>query len=560
MRHDKKFKISQILLANESQLQLNAAVKLTQTLLFLSLPLIHAAPLLAGDPHLAFSMPGIWYLARIETPQGVLAGATAPGVPFLVLGHNSHIAWSFTTTGADVQDVFEETPVDADHYATPDGPRPYTIREEHIHVRGAPDEVLKVRETRHGPVISDLAGPLYKADSGTVLALQTSYLIDDDRSSEAQWRVGLARGWPSWVEALRLFTAPMQNMVYADHDGNIGFFAPGQIPIRKKGDGTAPVPGWTGEYDWGGWVPFEELPQAFNPPAGHIATANNKIVPDSYPYLLTHDWDLPYRVERIESGLADTPRQSIESSAALQGDLVSLTARHLVPLMLASEPADARAKQAMDLLAHWDAKMQADRPEPLIFIAWLRALGKHLYQPALGEQFAQYWGPTPLATEGVLTRHPHWCGEGGCPAALQAALTDALGELTARYGTDMTAWRWGAAHPALFAHPIFHHLPILNRIFDRQVPADGGADTVEAGAFRFGNPDGPYTDMHGPALRAIYDLGDLDKSVFLTALGQSAHVLSPHYADLLPRWRAFDWLRLPHDPEGETLTLVPPKS
>jgi len=519
-------------------------------------------PLLANDPHLDYSAPLIWYLARLEAPNLTLAGATVAGSPALILGHNDRIAWGYTTTNADVEDVFVEKtdPADPSHYQTPDGTAPFDTFQEQIGVKGQAPETLTVRTTRHGPVISDLAGPLYKADSGTVLALQTSYLIDDDRSSEAQWRVGLARGWPSWVEALRLFTAPMQNMVYADHDGNIGFFAPGQIPIRKKGDGTAPVPGWTGEYDWGGWVPFEELPQAFNPPAGHIATANNKIVPDSYPYLLTHDWDLPYRVERIESGLADTPRQSIESSAALQGDLVSLTARHLVPLMLASEPADARAKQAMDLLAHWDAKMQADRPEPLIFIAWLRALGKHLYQPALGEQFAQYWGPTPLATEGVLTQHQHWCGEGGCPAALQAALTDALGELTARYGTDMTAWRWGAAHPALFAHPIFHHLPILNRIFDRQVPADGGADTVEAGAFRFGNPDGPYTDMHGPALRAIYDLGDLDKSVFLTALGQSAHVLSPHYADLLPRWRAFDWLRLPHDPEGETLTLVPPKS
>jgi penicillin amidase len=519
-------------------------------------------PLLANDPHLDYSAPLIWYLARLEAPNLTLAGATVAGSPVLALGHNDRIAWGYTTTNADVEDVFVEKtdPADATRYLTPDGTAPFETIQERIAVKGQAPELLTVRATRHGPVISDLAGPLTKADPGTVLALQTSYLIDDDRSSEAQWRVGLARGWPSWVEALRLFTAPMQNMVYADRDGNIGFFAPGQIPIRKKGDGTMPVPGWNGEYDWNGWVPFEELPQAFDPPAGHIATANNKIVPDSYPYLLTHDWDVPYRIERIEHGLAETPRQSIASSTALQGDLVSLTARHLLPLMLASDPADARAKQAMDLLSHWDARMQADRPEPLIFTAWLSALNKHLYQPALGAQFAQYWGVTPLATEGVLTSHQHWCGEGGCPAALQAALKDALGALTAQYGADMTAWRWGTAHPALFAHPIFHHLPILRWIFDRQVPADGGADTVEAGAFLFGNLDGPYTDIHGPALRAIYDLDDLDKSVFLTALGQSAHVLSPHYADLLPRWRAFDWLRLPHDPQGETLTLVPPKS
>ena len=519
-------------------------------------------PLLANDPHLDYSAPLIWYLARLEAPNLTLAGVTVPGAPVQILGHNDRIAWGYTTTDADVEDVYVEKidPADPNHYLTPDGSAPFDSFQEMIPVKGQAPEPLTIRSTRHGPVISDLTGPLSTAATGTVLALQTSFLIDDDRSTEAQWRVGLARGWPSWVEALRLFTAPMQNMVYADHDGNIGFFAPGQIPIRKKGDGTLPVPGWTGEYDWNGWVPFEELPQTFNPPAGHIATANNKIVPDSYPYLLTYDWNTPYRVERIEAGLAETPRQSIDSAAAIQADVVSLTAKHLLPLMLASDPADPRAKTAMELLSHWDAKMLADRPEPLIFMAWLKALNKHLYQPALGDLFERYWGTTPIATEGVLTSHQHWCGEGGCPAALQASLKDALDELTALYGTDMNDWRWGTAHPALFAHPIFHRLPILRQLFDRQMPADGSVDTVNAGTFLFANPDGPFTDIHGPTLRAIYDLNDLDKSVFLTALGQSAHVLSPHYADLLPRWRAFDWLRLPHDAQGETLNLVPPKS
>ncbi|MDB5360506.1 MAG: peptidase penicillin amidase [Rhodospirillales bacterium] len=520
-------------------------------------------PLLANDPHLDYSAPLIWYLARLEAPNLTLAGATVAGSPALILGHNDRIAWGYTTTGADVEDVFVEKldPADPTHYLTPDGSAPFDSHQEQIPVKGEAPETLTVRTTRHGPVISDLAEvPLAKPGTGLVMALETSYLIDDDRSSEAQWRMGLARGWPSWVEALRLFTAPMQNMVYADRDGNIGFFAPGQLPIRKAGDGESPVPGWTGDYDWNGWVPFEELPQAFNPPSGHFATANNKIVPDSYPYLVSHDWDGPYRVERIEAGLAETPRQSIDSFAAIQADVVSLSAKHLLPLMLGGEPADARAKSAMDLLAHWDARMLADRPEPLIFIAWLRALNKHLYQPALGDAFERYWAMRSLATEGVLASHPQWCGAGGCPAALQASLKDALDELSARYGADMGAWRWGTAHPALFTHPIFHRLPVLRQLFDRQVPADGSADTVEAGAFQFGNPDGPFTDIHGPALRAIYDLSDLDKSVFLTALGQSAHVLSPHYADLLPRWRTFDWLRLPHDPRGDTLTLVPPKS
>jgi len=349
----------------------------------------------------------------------------------------------------------------------------------------------------------------------------------------------------------------MQNMVYADRDGNIGFLAPGHIPIRKTGDGSAPVPGWTGEYDWSGRVPFEKLPQTFNPPRGHIATANNKIVPDDSPYLITHDWDLPYRIERIEAALLATPKQSIESSAEIQGDVVSLAAQRLLPLMLRFEPIDARTKTVWDLLVNWDTRMAADRLEPLIFIAWLRSLNRHLFAPKLGSIFDQYWAPTPLATEAALTRNQHWCGTGGCQTALQASLRDALDELSTRYGSDPNLWRWGDAHPAVFAHPVFHRFPILRDVFDRQWPAGGSTDTVNAGAFRFTNPDGAYVDFHGPGFRAIYDLDDLERSVFLTALGQSAHVLSPHYDDLMQRWRTFNWLRLKGDPQGETLLLIP---
>jgi penicillin amidase len=229
----------------------------------------------------------------------------------------------------------------------------------------------------------------------------------------------------------------------------------------------------------------------------------------------------------------------------------------LLPLMLKAEPRDARTKAAAELLKKWDGHMAAGQPEPLIFIAWLRSLNKRLFQSALGPHFEQYWAMNSLATEGALAEHQHWCGAGGCAAALQISLSDALDELSAKYGAEITTWRWGEAHPALFAHPVFHHMPVLRALFDRHVPADGAADTVNAGGFRFSDPEGAYIDKHGPGYRAIYDLSDLDKSVFSTALGQSAHILSPHYADLLPRWRSFEWLKLPHDSQGETLTLTP---
>jgi penicillin amidase len=433
---------------------------------------------------------------------------------------------------------------------------PFGTIEERIPVKGQAPELLTIRTTRHGPVISDLPGRAWTFP-GKVFALQASFLVDDDRSVEAQWRASLARDWPSWIDALGPFTAPVQNMTYADRDGNIGFFMPGRVPLRKSGNGVAPVPGWTGDYDWIGWVPFEKLPQAFNPPVGRIATANNKIVPDTYPYLITHDWDDQYRIERIEWGLAKTPKQSIESSTRIQGDVVSLSAKRLVPLMVRAESGDARAKVAIERLANWDCEMAGDRPEPLIYVAWLRSLNKRLFEPRLGPNFKGYWAMTPRATEGVLTRHQHWCGRAGCPAVLRASLADALDELSAKYGEDPNTWRWGRAHQARFAHRIFSRIGFLRRFFDRQVPSDGSADTVNAGAFHFTNTNNPYLNTHGPGLRAIYDLEDLDKSVFLTALGQSGHILSPHYADLLPRWRSFNWLRLPSDAHGETLSLKP---
>jgi penicillin G amidase len=515
-------------------------------------------PLLANDPHLDYGAPVIWYLARLEAPGLTLAGGMLAGAPVIILGHNSQIAWGYTTTDADVEDVFVEKldPDNPARYLSPDGPKPFEVIKEEIRVKGQAPEPISIRSTRHGPVISDLEGKA-EAAPGQVMALQASFLTDEDRSVEAQWLASLAHDWAGWIDALKLFVAPMQNMVYADRDGNIGFFAPGHIPIRKAGDGRAPVPGWTGEYDWNGWVPFEKLPQAFNPPAGHIATANNKIVPDNYPYMITADWDLPYRIERIEAALAEKPKQSIASSAKIQADIVSLSAKRLLPLMLRPVPRDAGAKSAAALLRAWDGSMAEDRPEPLIFVAWLRALNKRLFQPALGPLFNDYLGMTPLATEGALTVHQHWCGSSGCDAALEASLSDALHELSAEYGADQSAWRWGEAHPALFAHPVFHHIPVLRDLFDRQVPAGGSNDTVNAGGFQFTDPDGAYVSTHGPAFRAIYDLADLDKSVFLTALGQSAHVLSPHYDDLLPRWHAFNWLRLPTDAHGETLMLVP---
>jgi penicillin amidase len=516
-------------------------------------------PLLANDPHLDFAAPLVWYLAHLEATDIDVTGATTPGAPVVVLGHNDRIAWGFTSTNADVEDVFVEQmdPADPGRYVTPQGTAAFAVREEPIMVKGAAPEMLTVRETRHGPVISSIAANMPPAPIDSVLALQASFLNNDDRSVEAVWRIDLARDWTGWLDALRLFTAPAQNMVFADRDGNIGFMVPGRIPIRKSGDGRGPVSGASGDYDWSGFIPFEKLPRAFNPPAGHIATANNKIVPADYPYLITLDWDAPYRIERIEAGLASAQKQSTASSMLLQADILSLSARELLPLLLIAEPRSPSAAAAIDLLRRWDDRMDPDRPEPLIFSAWVRALNRRLFQPRLGAIYGRYWIASARVTQAVLRNRLSWCGKDGCKAVIESALTDALDDLTARYGGTVERWRWGEAHWASFDHPLFSNFAVLRAVFDRHPPAGGAADTVNAGGFDANKEEEPFADRHGPGLRAVYDLSDLDNSTFQMALGQSGHVLSPHYDDLLEPWIRFEGIHIVRDPHGETLTLLP---
>ena len=514
-------------------------------------------PLLANDPHLDYAAPLVWYLARIDTPDWSAAGATIAGNPGVVLGHNDRIAWGYTTTNADAEDLFVERPdpQDPSRYLVPGGSAPFGIRQERIAVKGREPDLITVRSTRHGPVISDVASGV--APGNPVLALQASFLVDEDRSVEAQWRASLARDWTGWRDALRDFVAPPQNMVYADRDGHIGFEMPGRIPIRRSGDGRAPVDGATGDHDWTGFVPFDELPHGLDPPAGHFASANNRIVPDHYPYLITRDWDLPFRVTRIEAGLASVQRQTLDTFTALQGDIVSLAAQQLLPLLLEAEPADSPSREALGRLRAWDHRMAADRPEPLIYAAWMRALNRRLFEDKLGKVYGRSFTPTPLVTAAALRQHRHWCDPAGCPAQLRAALIEALDGLTQLYGADQAAWHWGDAHPATFDHPLFSRIPLVRELYDRRLAADGGNDTVNVGGFRPGDPSAPFADVHGPGLRAVYDLADLDASRFEMALGQSAHPLSPHYDDLQRLWRRLEGIRLPRDPEGQVLTLVP---
>jgi penicillin G amidase len=504
-------------------------------------------PILVNDPHLQLGAPSLWYLARIEAPELSLVGATVPGVPFHVLGRNDRISWGFTTTGSDVQDLYVERldPNDPERYLTPGGPRAFDRRTEIIKVKDAPDEQLVVRTTRHGPVLSDVEPrALQAAPEGHVISLAFTGLSDRDTTAEALWRLNRAPDWEGFKAALRLIQAPQQNIVYADVQGNIGFYTPGLVPVRRKGDGSIPVPGWTDEYAWTGAIPFEELPQAFNPPNGRIVNANNRVVDPEYRWFLSNQWDDWYRAARIEQVLDASRRHDVAAAESLLKDTVSLAARDLLPLMLRIEAATPAGKAALDMLRGWDATMARDRAEPLIYEWWARELNRGLYADELGNLFPNIWSASPRLVLHILTRERQWCDDvttpdisETCDDILKSSLDRALAILTERHGPDMAKWRWGMEHRAPLAHQVLSKVPVLKDLFDIGIETDGGNHTINRGGSNIRDGNAPFSHIHGAGYRAVYDMSDPANSCFMISTGQSGNPLSSHYGDLVEHWR-----------------------
>ena len=510
-------------------------------------------PILANDPHLGFSAPVLWYLVRMEAPGLSLAGATVPGVPLLILGHNGHIAWGMTTTGGDVEDLYLERldPDDPSRYMTPDGPKPFATRTETIRVKSEDPVTLTVRSTRHGPVIDEIVpGAGLEPDRTHVLALASPAFRRDDTTAQALFKINRAKSWADFIAAARAFQSPQQNLFYADVEGNIGMIAPGRIPIRTQRDGRTAADGEKATDDWSGFIPFEALPQAHNPSIGMIVNANNPLVGPNYPYSITRDWDKGHRAQRLVEVLNDADRVTLDDTTALQQDIVSPAARSLLRMLLKAKSNDPDAAAAMTLLRNWDHRMVRDRPEPLIYATWMRHLMAALVKDELGPLFDSYNRPRPDFVVSVLSGASQWCDDVAtdatetCEQRIALALDNALAELRDRHGNDMTAWRWGAAHRAVFAHRLFTYVPVLRRLTDITIETDGGDHSVNRGqtSNRKGNP---FAHTHGAGYRAVYDLADLDRSRFIIATGQSGNPLSPHYRDQLDRWRRGAFVHLP---------------
>lgn len=525
----------------------------------------NGAAILANDPHLPFALPAPWYLVHIVTPDGTFAGASAPGFPGVILGHNDAIAWGITSSDIDVEDVFVERvdPADSGRYLAPEGPRPFQSREERIAVRGQDPEILPVRVTRHGPVISDLAGLPDGIEASTgagaadevVLSLATTALLDDDRTADALLDLARARSVPQFLAATATAVAPQQNVFYADVDGRIGFVSAGRIPARPPGNGWLPVEGWSGDHDWQGFLPFEGQPQLFDPPSGLLVNANNRPVPADWPYPLAGAWDPGFRAARIDEVLNGEAPRTPADSAALQVDATSLMMRRLLPPMLAGLPPqqNAPARRAVELLAAWNGEMRADAVQPLLFAAWVRELVRVLAADKLGPAFAEYWDYRPLFVANVLAGDAAWCDDTTTPAvescadALQAALDAALAGLSERLGPDPNVWHWGDVHRLRLENILWSQVPLVGGLLGVRLPVDGGNDTPLRTASRFADPDEPFAAVHGAGFRAVYDLADLAASRFILAGGQSGNPFSSHWTDMVETWMAGSGVKLAGD-------------
>lgn len=512
-------------------------------------------PLLAGDPHLPTSMPGIWYQTELRIDGRWVRGASMPGFPGIWMGQNADVAWTFTNAMADVMDLFVER-IDSDRYAFEDGWRPLeTVREE-IRVKGRDEpELLDVRLTHHGPIVNDLLGE----EPDQPLALRWT-AHDWPSVTEAHLKALEIESGAGLVEQMRDLHLPVSNMVWADRHGDIGYQLVGRLPIRRGGCPDLPKPGWSGEYEWDGVVPYEELPSLIDPECGYLVTANNRVAEAGYPHHITSEYLDGFRARRIEDLLAARPTHDAESFQRIQTDVHSIPGVETVHRLARLEPPGQREIEAIERLKSWDGNLDPETVAGTIYQAFTLRLARELTRAAirdrdLSERYLD------RSTTGFLTHisspwrwQSHlldlWAegdeeliGRPWDELALDA-LRGALDDLEERFGPDPDGWRWGMVHELEFPHALGAVHPLLKWLLSRSLRAGGAQETVNQIAF---DPGDPYQAIWAPSYRLVADLADPEASRWQQFTGQSGQRGSPHYDDLQRAWL-----------EGRTQSVDPP--
>jgi penicillin amidase len=487
---------------------------------------VSGKPLLSNDMHLGHRLPGVWYEVHLHSGDFNVEGFSLPGLPMVVVGHNQRIAWGFTNLNPDVQDLFIENFNSAGEYQTPTGWQKPEVDHEVIHVKGRPDVSFDVAVTRHGPLVSELF-------PGETRKIALQWLIYDTRSIGIPlFDLDSAQNWEQFRKALSSFATPSQNVVYGDVDGNIGYQPMGFVPVRASGNGTVPVNGADGKHDWTGYLDFDKLPSLYNPPSGIIATANSRITPDGYPYLLSTQWYPPYRTERIYQLLDQNPAKKFtpRDMLALQTDVASdydrFFAERFVDAVDHSSKASARTREAAEIMRGFDGRMLANYAAPTIEVNARKELWALLLKPKLDTDWARYeWSESAVALENIVREQPQrWLPSGY--SSFSDLLAQAVENAVKSGPDDLKSWHYGTAFPVEINHPIFGGIPGLRGwAGPGRQPQSGGSYTVKQVGRTF-----------GPSERMTVDFANLDASTFNIVIGESGQIFSPYYMDQWPAW------------------------
>lgn len=494
-------------------------------------------PMLANDPHLRLQNPALWYIADLRGPSYNAIGATIPGVPGVFLGRNDRVAWGATNIRPDVMDLFV-LELEGQSYRTPSGLVPLRLRQETIRVRGADPVTLVVRESEYGPVISDLGQAFLRpgltagtaiTTAGQAVSVRWTGLDPQDTTLDAYLGMNRARNAEEYRQALRRYAAPMQNFVYADVEGNIGYFAPGWIPIRDW-DGRFPASVSKGQ-QWKGYVAFERLPQVANPREGFVSSANNRVLPHGGPDISSFTTEV-FRAQRIRELILATPRASLEDMARWQGDTYSIIAREMLPGLLALQPQSEAARRLQNAVRGWDLRAELDSVGATAFAFYYREISR-----MLEDELELRYPPVPYTFVKTLREDGRWCknasvGIQNCAQFMAQALEKAGAELERRLGADPAQWRWERLHQAALNSPLAS-TPLIGGLFNRTIPTPGSMHTVNVANYN----QETFLHTSGASLRTLFDLSNPDNSRIIYPMGQSADVFSGHYDNLLRLWR-----------------------
>lgn len=535
-------------------------------------------PLLANDPHLGIGMPSIWYQVGLHCRPKTdacpleLAGFSLAGVPGILLGHNDRIAWGFTFAYGDVMDLFVEkvNPQNPNQYEVDGQWVDFETRTDTIQVAGGEAVELTVRSTRHGPVISDTYGPLkdkgdprdeefepFKERAGVELPEQ--YVIAVSWTSlqtgnplEAVFGFNRAQNWEEFRQAASIFHTPGHNITYADVDGNIGYQTTGDLPIRKNGDGRLPVPGWNSEYEWTGYIPFDEMPYTLNPVEGYITSANNRIIGDEYDHFLSADWDYGFRAQRIVEMIENnTGAFDIAYFQKMQADNYDSSAAVLVPILMNVNLENAHLIETRSLLEGWDYQANANSaPAALYEVFWKQLLAKTFHDD-LPERYWPSGGNRWFEVMRNMDANSGWWDDKSTENVVEtrddifkSAFDAAVSELEKTLGKDTTQWNWGDLHGSVFRNASLGKsgVGLIEDLFNRgPFATSGGSSIVNATSW---NAVQGYETTNLPSMRAIYDMSNLGNSITVHTTGQSGHAYHPHYIDIAPMWANFEYYPL----------------